>query len=75
VLHDWLSWLWRCHVPDPESIEDPWRDLLPDEGYTVLTHGDLRPTNIIVTDTSPAMVVTIIDWEQAGWYPDYWYYW
>jgi aminoglycoside phosphotransferase (APT) family kinase protein len=72
VLHDWLSWLWRCHVPDLESIEDPWRDLLPDEGYTVLTHGDLCPTNIIVTDTSPAMVVTIIDWEQAGWYPDYW---
>jgi thiamine kinase-like enzyme len=40
----------------------------------VFTHGDLRPANIIVTSTSPAKVVAIVDWEQAGWYPDYWEY-
>ncbi|KAF1847163.1 phosphotransferase family protein [Cucurbitaria berberidis CBS 394.84] len=74
VFHDWLSWLWRRHVPDPQSLEDPWRDLLPDDGSIVLTHGDLRPANIIVTATSPAKVVAILDWEQAGWYPDYWEY-
>jgi hypothetical protein len=74
VFHDWLSWLWRRKVPDPQSIEDPWRDLLPDNGPIVLTHGDLRPANIIVTAASPARVVAIIDWEQAGWYPDYWEY-
>ncbi|KAJ4299768.1 hypothetical protein N0V90_005014 [Kalmusia sp. IMI 367209] len=74
VFHDWLSWLWRRHVPDPQSIEDPWRDLLEDNGPIVLTHGDLRPANIIVTASSPAKVVAIVDWEQAGWYPDYWEY-
>jgi hypothetical protein len=74
AFHDWLSWLWRRNVPDPESIDDPWRDLLPDNGSIVFTHGDLRPANIIVTATSPAKVVAILDWEQAGWYPDYWEY-
>ena len=74
VFHDWLSWLWRRHVPDPQSIEDPWRDLFPDNGPIVLTHGDLRPANIIITAKSPARVVAIVDWEQAGWYPDYWEY-
>ncbi|KAF2134432.1 phosphotransferase enzyme family protein [Dothidotthia symphoricarpi CBS 119687] len=74
VFHDWLSWLWRRHVPDPQSIEDPWRNLLPDDGPIVFTHGDLRPANIIVSATSPARVVAIVDWEQAGWYPDYWEY-
>ncbi|KAF1979164.1 phosphotransferase family protein [Bimuria novae-zelandiae CBS 107.79] len=71
-FHDWLSWLWRRHVPDPRSIEDPWRDLLPDNGSIVFTHGDLHPANIIVTATSPPKIAAILDWEQAGWYPDYW---
>jgi|TARA_R110002003_G_scaffold214_40_gene16330 hypothetical protein len=66
--------LWRRHVPDPGSIEDPWRDLLPDDGPILLTHGDLRPANIIVTAKGPVKVVAIVDWEQAGWYPDYWEY-
>jgi len=61
-------------VPNPKSIEDPWRQLLPDEGPIVLTHGDLRPANIIVTAQSPVRVAAIVDWEQAGWYPDYWEY-
>ncbi|KAF2033336.1 phosphotransferase family protein [Setomelanomma holmii] len=72
VFHDWIPWLWRRHVPDPWSIEDPWRDLLPDNGPIVFTHGDLRPANIIVTATSPVKIVAILDWEQAGWFPDYW---
>ncbi|PVH95055.1 phosphotransferase family protein [Periconia macrospinosa] len=71
-FHDWLSWLWRRKVPDPQSLEDPWRALLPDNGPVVFTHGDLRPANIIVTMNSPFKIVAIVDWEQAGWYPDYW---
>lgn len=38
---------------------------------TVFTHGDLNPFNIIVRDDR---VVGIIDWEFAGWYPNYWEY-
>ncbi|KAM3422441.1 hypothetical protein BST61_g2789 [Cercospora zeina] len=35
------------------------------------THGDLAAINIFVRD---AKVVAIIDWECAGWYPEYWEY-
>ncbi|KAF1846479.1 phosphotransferase enzyme family protein [Cucurbitaria berberidis CBS 394.84] len=35
----------------------------------VFTHGDLRPANIIVRD---GRLAAIVDWEMAGWYPDYW---
>ncbi|KIW14225.1 hypothetical protein PV08_07007 [Exophiala spinifera] len=35
----------------------------------VFTHGDLSPTNIIVKE---GQIVGIIDWEFAGWYPEYW---
>ncbi|KIH91134.1 hypothetical protein SPBR_01954 [Sporothrix brasiliensis 5110] len=37
----------------------------------VLTHGDLAPRNIMVRD---GRVVALIDWEEAGWYPEYWEY-
>jgi aminoglycoside phosphotransferase (APT) family kinase protein len=71
-FHDWLSWLWRRHVPDSQSIDDPWRNLLLDNGSIVFTHGDLRPANIVATATSPTKIVSILDWEQSGWCPDYW---
>ena len=74
AFHDWLSWLWRRRAPDPQLIEDPWRRLLPDDGPVVFTHGDIRPANVIVSATDPPQIVTIVDWEQAGWYPAYWEY-
>ncbi|TKA22544.1 hypothetical protein B0A50_08085 [Salinomyces thailandicus] len=37
----------------------------------VFTHGDLNPFNILVRGDK---VVAIIDWELAGWYPNYWEY-
>ncbi|KAB8257980.1 kinase-like domain-containing protein [Aspergillus pseudonomiae] len=45
---------------------------------TVFTHGDLQPKNIMVQEAeshgggSPKLKITIIDWEIAGWYPEYW---
>ncbi|CAE7030240.1 hypothetical protein PTNB73_05562 [Pyrenophora teres f. teres] len=74
VFYDWFSWLWRRRVPDPQTIEDPWRELLPDDSPVVFTHGDLHRSNIIVTATSPTKVIAILDCEHAGWYPDYWEY-
>jgi thiamine kinase-like enzyme len=38
---------------------------------TVLTHGDLVPRNIIVRKDR---IAVIIDWEMAGWFPEYWEY-
>ena len=32
-------------------------------------HGGLRPGNIIVKN---GRAISIIDWEMAEWYPDYW---
>ncbi|SMQ51333.1 unnamed protein product [Zymoseptoria tritici ST99CH_1A5] len=38
---------------------------------TRFTHGDLSIENILVRD---GKIVAIIDWECAGWYPEYWEY-
>lgn len=44
----------------------------------VFTHGDLQPKNIIVEcngrqeDGSSDFVITLIDWNLSGWYPEYW---
>lgn len=46
--------------------------------HHVFTHGDLQPKNIMVEkagsrdDGIPAFKITLIDWEIAGWYPEYW---
>ncbi|TFK88538.1 hypothetical protein K466DRAFT_613316 [Polyporus arcularius HHB13444] len=42
-----------------------------EESEPVLTHGDLAPRNILVKD---GRIVTVVDWETFGWYPDFWEY-
>ncbi len=37
----------------------------------VFTHGDLNMRNILVKD---GRISGIVDWENAGWYPEYWEY-
>jgi aminoglycoside phosphotransferase (APT) family kinase protein len=41
------------------------------EGKILLTHNDIAPRNILVRD---AKVVAILDWENSGFYPEYWEY-
>ncbi|KAL7275126.1 hypothetical protein RUND412_001945 [Rhizina undulata] len=48
-----------------------FKELLGKEHGIVLTHGDLHPRNIIVRD---GKVVSILDWEMGGWYPEHWEY-
>jgi thiamine kinase-like enzyme len=49
--------------------------LLPDAGNIFFTHGDLTLGNIIISDgLGPRRIAGIVDWEQAGWYPEYWEY-
>ena len=36
------------------------------------THADLCPQNILVDDAG--RITAILDWESAGWYPEYWEY-
>ncbi|GJN71062.1 phosphotransferase family protein [Purpureocillium lilacinum] len=77
-FHDWLSamikWGKEQHWPgvDPADIPDPYRQRLPDESSIVFTHAHLHPTNIMISRESPCQIVAIVDWQQSGWYPDYW---
>jgi hypothetical protein len=79
-LHDWLSAMTKRgkeqHWPGINSSEipDPFRQELPDDAAVVLTHADLHPSNIMVSADLDSLccIVAIIDWQQSGWYPDYW---
>lgn len=46
--------------------------IFPDDVPIVFTHGGLHPRNIIVSMGPDPRVVSILGWEQAGWYPAYW---
>lgn len=57
---------------DSSEIPDPYRQFLPDDSSIVFTHSDLHPSNILVSLESPCQIIAIVDWQQSGWYPDYW---
>ncbi|GAM87388.1 hypothetical protein ANO11243_054120 [Dothideomycetidae sp. 11243] len=59
---------------DKNEIPDFFRDHLPSQAEIVFTHADLHPSNILISISSPTRVVAIVDWGQAGWYPDFWEY-
>ncbi|KAG6176721.1 hypothetical protein E4U27_004898 [Claviceps purpurea] len=49
------------------------RGLMPRSNNIVFTHGDIRPANIMVRREDGIWRVTaIIDWENSGFYPEYW---
>jgi hypothetical protein len=59
----------------PPEIPKIHRDNHPDEGKIFFTHGDLTLPNILVAGPPGAReLVAIVDWEQSGWYPEYWEY-
>ncbi|KAH8703188.1 phosphotransferase enzyme family protein [Talaromyces proteolyticus] len=74
AFNDWFAGLPQSWLPISQRYDDPSRYLLPDDGEIKLTHGDLHRENIVVSSTSPSRILAIVDWEQAGWYPDYWEY-
>jgi thiamine kinase-like enzyme len=44
--------------------------MLSQHSHEILfTHGDISPRNIMVRD---GHIAAIIDWQYAGWYPEYW---
>ncbi|KOS45654.1 hypothetical protein ACN38_g3381 [Penicillium nordicum] len=47
-------------------------NMLPKSDHAVFAHGDIAPRNIMVDENGN--ITGIIDWEYAGWYPDYWEY-
>ena len=50
------------------------RSIMPQSTRIMLTHGDIRPANIMVRQCDDTIwtVTAIIDWESSGFYPDYW---
>ncbi|KAG9251344.1 phosphotransferase enzyme family protein [Emericellopsis atlantica] len=79
-FNNWLFAITTHQTPGPDGVRnlehpDLYRDLLPDTGRIYFTHGDLTLGNIIVSGAPGVQRVKgIIDWEQAGWYPEYWEY-
>ncbi|KAK0741800.1 hypothetical protein B0T21DRAFT_381581 [Apiosordaria backusii] len=59
---------------DPAKINYQPHHLFPDNVPIVFTHGALHPRNIIVSmdGQNQPTVISVIGWEQAGWYPAYW---
>ncbi|KAI9829930.1 MAG: hypothetical protein M1819_005902 [Sarea resinae] len=55
----------------PEIFRDMVRHRLRADHAIVFTHGDFTPRNIMVKD---GLVAAVIDWEYAGFYPEYWEY-
>lgn len=47
-------------------------DTLPRSYATNFAHGDIAPRNIMVNEK--CQITGILDWAEAGWYPDYWEY-
>ena len=45
---------------------------LPRSSTSVFTRGDIAPRNIIVDEN--CRITALLDWEGAGWFPDYWEY-
>ena len=62
-LEDEFEKVWTNHVAKLVRVMPPHR--------IVLAHADISPRNIIVRGDQ---AVWIVDWEMAGFYPEYWEY-
>ncbi|KAH0497209.1 hypothetical protein TgHK011_004535 [Trichoderma gracile] len=57
----------------PRMMRHLARYCLSRKHQIVFTHGDLAPRNILI-DEKTFKVAAILDWEEAGWYPEHWEY-
>lgn len=55
----------------PRGLYDAFARRLRTNHRIVLSHCDLAPRNLMVHE---GKIVGVIDWEDAGWYPEYWEY-
>ena len=54
----------------PPYLRTAFADVLRTDHRVVFSHNDLTPRNIMYKDGT----ITIIDWQDGGWYPEYWEY-
>ncbi|KAI6108923.1 hypothetical protein EDD16DRAFT_1487903 [Pisolithus croceorrhizus] len=57
--------------PQAFSSVKEYSTCFPTDTKVYLTHGDLLPQNIMVEGST---ITGIIDWETAGYYPEFWKY-
>lgn len=55
------------------KYENELPNMLPRSDASLFSHADIAPHNIMLDEKS-FEITGIIDWERAGWYPDYWEY-
>ncbi|KAI9713508.1 MAG: hypothetical protein M1820_000890 [Bogoriella megaspora] len=72
-FHSYLRLGMDRHSPNCEEVNDlmDWHEKECDDYATCFTHGDLCSSNILV---SGGNISGIVDWESAGWLPEYWEY-
>ncbi|KAH8684345.1 kinase-like domain-containing protein [Tricladium varicosporioides] len=70
-FHDFLVAPVR-NCPRPEWVAK-YRNLLPDSHNIIFAHADVSWENILV-DPATGNVTGILDWEMAGFWPDWWEY-
>lgn len=69
-FHNWLA----NPLKRPNGKSVYWHQITTQLGadYPIIfTHGDIAARNIMIRD---GRIVAILDWELAGWYPEYWEY-
>ncbi|KAH6995632.1 kinase-like domain-containing protein [Ilyonectria sp. MPI-CAGE-AT-0026] len=74
AFHDWFTSTIGPEEDWGRKTPHPYRSFLPAHVPVMFTHGDLHPSNIIISHGPNPRVVSVIDWHQAGWYPAYWEY-
>ncbi|TDL27918.1 kinase-like protein [Rickenella mellea] len=70
-FHDELG---HRYVLNVEAHREAWPQFqaIKERNYqTKFTHSDIAPRNILVKN---GKIAAIVDWETAGWYPEYWEY-
>ncbi|KAM3422418.1 hypothetical protein BST61_g2769 [Cercospora zeina] len=77
-FNDWLLAAATRQTPGPNgeiNTNEVYRPFIPDSGKVFFTHGDISLGNVMISFMSGAWTIAgLIDWEQAGWYPEYWEY-
>ncbi|KAL9089433.1 MAG: hypothetical protein Q9165_005754 [Trypethelium subeluteriae] len=70
-FHSYLRHGLSGPFPDRQEVEDlvDWQENEASDYNTCFTHGDLCSTNILVEGNK---ISGIVDWESAGWLPEYW---
>lgn len=72
AFHDFLIKRGCLEIPD-EQLQDTLQRINQSHSRQhriTFTHGDMHPGNIIVGHGNK--ITGIIDWEGAGWFPEYW---